>query len=216
AAVTGLGCALGGSAGGLPSPGVGAWVAAGGLVIDYLTPSWRAAGCLALLGAVKRRALSAVSTAAPPPPTVVAEENPGPPPEQPGPAGPAVAGTAVRDGKFEFVVSDVDTGVRRVGLQQAAGTFVVVTLAIRNISDEAKWFLPFGQRLFDAAGTAFDHNATATMWQAAQHSYNYSFELAPGQSATTQLVFDVPTESTPAHLELHDFVLSNGVAVRLS
>ncbi|WP_280448707.1 serine/threonine-protein kinase [Nocardia brasiliensis] len=188
----------------------------GALVIVFLTPFMLAAGCLALLAAGNRGADSGGSTAAPPPPTVVAEENPGPPPEQPGPAGPAVAGTAVRDGKFEFVVSDVDTGVRRVGLQQAAGTFVVVTLAIRNISDEAKWFLPFGQRLFDAAGTAFDHNATATMWQAAQHSYNYSFELAPGQSATTQLVFDVPTESTPSHLELHDFVLSNGVAVRLS
>ncbi|MGW4847324.1 protein kinase domain-containing protein [Nocardia brasiliensis] len=188
----------------------------GALVIVFLTPFMLAAGCLALLAAGNRSADSGGSTAAPPPPTAVAEENPGPPPDQPGPVGPAVAGTPVRDGKFEFVVSDVDTGVRRVGLQQAAGSFVVVTLAVRNISDEAKWFLPFGQRLFDAAGTAFDHNATATMWQAAQHSYNYSFELAPGQSATTQLVFDVPAESTPAHLELHDFVLSNGVAVRLS
>ncbi|WP_280427214.1 serine/threonine-protein kinase [Nocardia brasiliensis] len=188
----------------------------GALVIVFLTPFMLAAGCVALLAAGNRAADSGGSTAAPPPPTAVAEENPGPPPEQPGPVGPAAAGTAVRDGKFEFVVSDVDTGVRRVGLQQAAGSFLVVTLAVRNISDEAKWFLPFGQRLFDAAGTAFDPNATATMWQVAQHSYNYSFELAPGQSATTQLVFDVPAESTPTHLELHDFVLSNGVAVRLS
>ncbi|WP_433578095.1 protein kinase domain-containing protein [Nocardia brasiliensis] len=188
----------------------------GALIIVFLTPFMLAAGCVALLAAGNRGADSGGSTAAPPPPTAVAEENPGPPPEQPGPVGPAVAGTPVRDGKFEFVVSDVDTGVRRVGLQQAAGSFVVVTLAVRNISAEAKWFLPFGQRLFDAAGTAFDHNATATMWQVAQHSYNYSFELAPGESATTQLVFDVPAESTPAHLELHDFVLSNGVAVHLS
>ncbi|WP_052280698.1 serine/threonine-protein kinase [Nocardia vulneris] len=188
----------------------------GALIIVFLTPFMLAAGCVALLAAGNRGADSGGSTAAPPPPTAVAEENPGPPPEQPGPVGPAEAGTPVRDGKFEFVVSGVDSGVRRVGLQQAAGSFVVVTLAVRNISDEAKWFLPFGQRLFDAAGTAFDHNATATIWQVAQHSYNYSFELAPGQSATTQLVFDVPTESTPTHLELHDFVLSNGVAVRLN
>ncbi len=53
------------------------------------------------------------------------------------------------------------------------------------------------------------------MWQAAQHGYDYSFELSPGQSATTQLVFDVPPDTAPNRLELHDFVLSNGVAVRL-
>ncbi|QIS01882.1 protein kinase [Nocardia brasiliensis] len=187
----------------------------GALVVVFLTPFLLAAGCVALLAAGSRVTDSGGSTAAPSPPTAVAEENPGPPPEQPDQPLPAAAGTPVRDGKFEFAVRDVDTGVRRVGLQQAAGSFVVVTLAVRNISDEAKWFLPFGQRLFDAAGTAFDHNATATMWQVAQHSYDYSFELAPGQSATTQLVFDIPAESTPAHLELHDFVLSNGVAVQL-
>ncbi|WP_280455787.1 serine/threonine-protein kinase, partial [Nocardia brasiliensis] len=73
----------------------------GALVIVFLTPFMLAAGCLALLAAGNRSADSGGSTAAPPPPTGVAEENPAPPPEQPRPPGPAVAGTAVRDGKFE-------------------------------------------------------------------------------------------------------------------
>ncbi|WP_378737554.1 protein kinase [Nocardia brasiliensis] len=185
----------------------------GALVVVFLTPFMLAAGCLALLASGSRMGDSGGTGA--PPPTAMAEENPAPPPDRPQPAVQAGAGTPVRDGKFEFVVTDVDTGVPRVGLQVAAGSFVIVTLAVRNISDESKWFLPLGQRLFDAQGTPFDHNATATMWQVAQQRYGYSFELPPGESATTQLVFDVPPETTPDHLELHDFMLSNGVAVQL-
>ncbi|MFC9434625.1 protein kinase [Nocardia sp. NPDC057030] len=184
----------------------------GALVVMFLTPFMLAAGCMALLAGT--RAGDSGGTGAPPP-TAMAEENPAPPPDRPEAPGLPVAGTPVRDGKFEFVVSDVDTGVHRVGLQSATGSFVIVTLNVRNISAESKWFLPVGQRLFDAQGTAFEHNATATMWQSAQHSFNYSFELPPGESATTQLVFDVPADTAPTHLELHDFVLSNGVSVRL-
>ncbi|MEU7143140.1 protein kinase [Nocardia sp. NPDC046473] len=184
----------------------------GALVVVFLTPFMLAAGCVALLAGT--RVSDSGGTGAPRP-TAMAEENPAPPPDQPEAPGLPVAGTPVRDGKFEFVVRNVDTGVHRVGLQSATGSFVVVTLDVHNISDESKWFLPVGQRLFDAQGTPVDHNVTATMWQSAQHGYNYSFELTPGQSATTQLVFDMPADTTPTHLELHDFVLSNGVAVRL-
>ncbi|MFD6159594.1 protein kinase [Nocardia sp. NPDC060256] len=184
----------------------------GALVVVFLTPFMLAAGCVALLAGT--RVSDSGGTGAPRP-TAMAEENPAPPPDRPEAPGLPAAGTPVRDGKFEFVVRNVDTGVHRVGLQSATGSFVVVTLDVHNISDESKWFLPVGQRLFDAQGTPFDHNVTATMWQSAQHGYNYSFELPPGQSATTQLVFDVPSDTTPTHLELHDFVLSNGVTVRV-
>ncbi|MFG1793935.1 protein kinase [Nocardia sp. NPDC049149] len=188
----------------------------GVLVVVFLAPFMLAAGCMALL-ASGNRASDSGGGAGTPPPSVAAEEDPGPPPEQHrfDPAVPAPSGTPVRDGKFEFVVTDLDTGVRRVGLQSAEGSFSIVTLAVRNISDEPKWFLPFGQRLYDATGTSFDPNAPASIWQATQHRYNYSFELAPGESATTQLVFDLPRGTTPNHVELHDFVLSNGVAVRV-
>ncbi|MGY4101340.1 DUF4352 domain-containing protein [Nocardia sp. R16R-3T] len=78
-------------------------------------------------------------------------------------------------------------------------------------------FLPVGQRLVDTQGRRqIDHNAIATMWQTAQRRYGYSFELQPGQSATTQLVFDVPQDATPNRLELHDFMLSDGTTVELN
>ncbi|WP_051022161.1 serine/threonine-protein kinase [Nocardia pneumoniae] len=188
----------------------------GALVVVFFAPFAFAAGCVALIAAGSRAGDS--GTPAPTlPPSVLAVEHPGPPEDQrlPDPAGVAPVGTAVRDGKFEFVVTTVDTGVSRIGLQTAAGSFLTVTLAIRNISDEVKWFLPLGQRLVDANGTAFDHNATATMWQNTQQGFGYSFELRPGQSATTRLVFDLPPDASPDHLELHDFVLSNGTRVKI-
>ncbi|MGY1945725.1 protein kinase domain-containing protein [Nocardia asiatica] len=184
----------------------------GALVVVFLAPFAFAAGCVALIAAGSRT--GDAGTAAPSlPPSAVAVEHPGPPGDDGAPD--PVVGTPVRDGKFEFVVTKVDTGVSRVGLQTAAGSFLIVTLAVRNISDETKWFLPLGQRLLDSQSTAFDHNATATIWQNTQQRLGYSFELRPGQSATTQLVFDLPAAATPGHLELHDFVLSNGVRVRL-
>ncbi|MEV0033801.1 protein kinase [Nocardia sp. NPDC050793] len=178
----------------------------GALVVIFLAPFVFAAGCLALIAAVSG------DESARTPPTAMVEERPEP---APNPDAPAPAYSAVRDGKFEFAVTDVKSGVSRVGLQSARGAFLVVTLAVRNISDEVKWFLPFGQKLIDAEGNALDHDTTATAWQAMQSRLGYSFELRPGMSATTVLVFDVPAGSTPAHLELHDFVLSNGVSVAL-
>ncbi|MFR9771737.1 protein kinase domain-containing protein [Nocardia sp. SC052] len=188
----------------------------GALIVVFLTPFAFAAGCVALIAAGTRTGDS--GTPAPTlPPAAVAVEQPGPSRDDPmtDPAAVAPMGTPVRDGKFEFVVTKVDAGVSRIGLQTAAGSFLIVTLAVRNISDESKWFLPLGQRLLDAQNTPFDHNATATMWQNTQRRLGYSFELRPGQSATTQLVFDLPPTVTPDHLELHDFVLSNGVRVAL-
>ncbi|MBF6467813.1 protein kinase [Nocardia beijingensis] len=185
----------------------------GALIVVFLAPFAFAAGCVALLAAGTRTGDSGAH-APTSPPSAVAVEQPGPPGDDP--AAVAPAGSPVRDGKFEFVVTEVDSGVSRIGLQNAAGSFLIVTMAVRNISDETKWFLPMGQRVLDAQNTPFDHNATATMWQNAQQRLGYSFELRPGQSATTQLVFDLPHSVTPDHLELHDFVLSGGARVHIA
>ncbi|MFE7796045.1 protein kinase [Nocardia sp. NPDC057440] len=183
----------------------------GALVVVFLTPFVLAAGCIALLASGSRGSDSSGGSSAARP-TAAAEEHPAPPPE-PGPAGPAPAQSAVRDGKFEFVVTSADSGISRVGFQSARGSFVIVTVTVNNISDQSKRFLPFGQRLIDTQGRVIDHDPAATMWQTTQARHNYSFELHPGQSATTQLVFDVAPDATPSHLELHDFPLSQGVTV---
>jgi serine/threonine protein kinase len=185
----------------------------GALVVMFLTPFMLAAGCAALVAFGNTGSGGGPRTADP---SVAVRD--GDTAQSAEPPAPVFSGlnTPVRDGKFEFVVTTVDSGLSRIGLQNASGSYSVVTVAVRNISDEPKWFLPVGQRLVDTQGRQVDHNAIATMWQTTQRRYGYSFELQPGQSATTQLVFDVPRDATPSQLELHDFMLSNGVTVHLN
>lgn len=175
-------------------------------VLLLVLPFVFAVGCLAVLASSRSDGSSEQDS--PPPPAAVVEQ------PDPGRTGVAPAGTSVRDGKFEFRVAGLDSG-RRVGFQDANGSFLIVTLAVFNHSDETKWFLPFGQKLVLADGTVVEHDATATAWQAVQHQLGHSFELRPGASGTAVLVFDVPDSASAAHLELHDFVLSDGVSVAL-
>ncbi|MFE9325762.1 protein kinase [Nocardia sp. NPDC052278] len=185
----------------------------GALVVIFLTPFMLAAGCAALIAFGNTGSGGGTRTADP-----SAAVRDGDTAQSAEPPAPVSAGlnSPVRDGKFEFVVTSVDSGVPRIGLQNASGSYSVVTVEVRNISDEAKWFLPVGQRLVDTQGRQVDHNAIATMWQTTQRRYGYSFELQPGQSATTQLVFDIAQDATPSRVELHDFMLSNGATVELN
>ncbi|MFC8047435.1 protein kinase [Nocardia sp. NPDC057353] len=149
------------------------------------------AGCLALIGAG-----TPDDAGRTPPP---AQESLGP----------------ARDGKLEFFVTEVESGVARIGLETASGAYTVVRMDVRNISDQPKWYTPFGQKLIDSTGQTHNQDTTATAWHSTQQGYGHSFELAPAASGSTILVFDLPTGTAPAYLELHDFAFSGGVTVGL-
>ncbi|MFC9892216.1 serine/threonine-protein kinase [Nocardia sp. NPDC127579] len=171
------------------------------LIVLFVLPLGVAAGCFALVASSTDQ--TGGVTANPP---GVAE--PAAEPEV------APAGTPVRDGKFEFAVTEVESGVRKIGSQTAAGSFLVVTVTVRNISDEQKWFTPFGQKLVDTAGNRIDPHLLAT-YMRGNGKHRNTIQLNPGESATGKLVFDVPNAATPSHLVLHDFPLSGGVEVAL-
>ncbi|MEV0360365.1 protein kinase [Nocardia sp. NPDC050697] len=160
-------------------------------IVIVIAPFAVAAGCLALIAA------GTPDDAERTPPAV--QESLGP----------------ARDGKFEFLVTKVESGVARIGLEAASGAYTVVRMDIRNISDEPKWYTPFGQKLIDSTGQAHDQDTTATAWHSTQQGLGYSFELAPAASGSTVLVFDLPSGTAPAYLELHDFAFSGGVTVGL-
>jgi uncharacterized protein DUF4352 len=56
----------------------------------------------------------------------------------------AKLGESLRDGKFEFVVSGLECGIRRIGSdylnEEAQGPFCVVSSSVRNIGDEPPTF----------------------------------------------------------------------------
>ena len=127
-------------------------------------------------------------------------------------------GTKVRDGKFEFVVTDVKCGISRVGSggfdTEAQGQFCRVSLTISNIGDEPQSMFGDNQQAFDAKGRKFSADTEASI-------YDPKSEVPlrgdqPGATPSRAAVyFDVPKKTKLVKIELHDSMFSGGVEVAL-
>lgn len=149
--------------------------------------------------------------AAEPAPEVAAEEAPAPEPAAQG------IGTAVRDGKFEFTVTSVETGVPSVGgeflSEQAQGQYVLVHMTVTNIGDEAQMFDGSSQELTDTVGRTHSSDGSAAIYLGDANSF--LTDINPGNSVEGTVVFDIPADAVPASIDLHDSFFSGGVEVAL-
>ena len=162
---------------------------------------------LLVAGAAAQRYTTKESAAA----TTPAAKSVKTPPSTPG------VGTAVRDGKFEFVVSQVDCSHTTLGEEHlkrtAKGKFCVVSLSARNIGDGAQFFLSYAQKGLDAAGTEYGVDEIADLY-VNRDTKTFLDRVTPGEQVAGKIVFDIPTAVTLTALELHDSLLSGGVKVR--
>lgn len=148
-----------------------------------------------------------------------AEPAPEAPAAEPAPEEPAApgVGTPVRDGKFEFTVTSVETGVATVGdeflNQQAQGQYVLVHMTVTNIGTEAQMFDGSSQELTDTAGRTHSADTSAAIYLGDANSF--LTDINPGNSVEGTVVFDVPADAVPATIELHDSMFSGGVEVAL-
>ncbi len=126
-------------------------------------------------------------------------------------------GTPVRDGKFEFTVTKVKTGVTSVGDQylgkKAQGQFVLVSVTVKNIGNESQTMFDDNQKLTDTQGRTFSTDTEASIYLKSNDLW--MSEINPGNTASGTLIFDMPAGSAPASLELHDSAFSGGVTVSL-
>lgn len=127
--------------------------------------------------------------------------------------------TPVRDGKFEFVITNVESGLSSVGeneflTAEAQGQFVVVTMTVNNTSKEPKDFSPTNQKLFDTEGRSFDPDTTAQIYLGGSDIPVWD-NINPGNTVEVKVVFDMPVDAKPASIELHDSMFSGGVKVNL-
>ncbi|WP_182111389.1 MULTISPECIES: DUF4352 domain-containing protein [unclassified Actinotalea] len=127
-------------------------------------------------------------------------------------------GATVADGKFEFVVTQVEVGVTRVGDdmfgQEAQGQFVLVHLTVTNIGDQAQYFDGSSQKALDAQGRTFSADTGAAIYLGDANSFLN--QINPGNQVQGLVVFDVPVDATLTQLELHDSPFSGGVTVALA
>jgi Domain of unknown function (DUF4352) len=126
--------------------------------------------------------------------------------------------SAVRDGKFEFVVTSFSCGHASVGrgfiVTNAQGQFCIADLTVRNISEDRQTFSDVHQKAIDPAGTIYGADTGAGF--VANENGRAAFALInPGNEITAKIVFDIAKDATVAKLELHDSPLSGGVSVIL-
>src|SRR5690349_2614530 len=127
-------------------------------------------------------------------------------------------GDAVRDGKFEFVVSRADCATSSVGSKylnrKTKGRYCVVHLSVRNIADQPQLFLGSAQKAFDAAGTEFTDDKIAGLY-ANDDTQTFLQKIDPGGKVVGKIVFDIPATTTLTVVELHDSFFSGGARVTL-
>ena len=133
----------------------------------------------------------------------------------------APAGSAVRDGKFEFRVVSIeraktvsDPTDNPYMTVTAQGEFILVTLSVQNIGDQPQNYFGDNQKLVDAAGREYGANSEAGLWMNTDDSI--MGDINPGNSIQVRVAFDVPVGTQAGELELHDSMFSGGVSVRLA
>lgn len=127
-------------------------------------------------------------------------------------------GEKARDGKFMFTVTKVKPGVAMIGSKdfgvEAQGQFVLVSVKVKNIGDEAQTMFGDNQTLF-IDGKKFSADTEAAIYL--DDSNSLFEEINPGNSLNGVVVFDVPKNATAFEkIELHDSMFSGGVDVDLS
>lgn len=128
----------------------------------------------------------------------------------------ATIGKRVRDGKFEFTITGTRT-TKKLGNDlvntTADGQFLLVSVTVRNVSDQGKTFVSIAQKLHDSQGREYTANPRAAiyLWEVK----NLVEPIDPGETVRGTLVFDIPSQARADHVELHDSLLSGGVDVFL-
>lgn len=130
----------------------------------------------------------------------------------------AAMNTPVRDGKFEFTVTDVKCGQKTLGSgilgSTAQGMYCLVAVRVTNIGKEAQSFSGSDQKLIDVNGAEYSDDASAAMSVNAG-TRMWLEQINPGNGVSGTVVFDVPPGTQPAAIELHDSSFSGGVKVML-
>jgi hypothetical protein len=127
----------------------------------------------------------------------------------------APAGSAVRDGKFEFQVTNVTRATvagnpsNEFEIAKAQGEFVILTLSVKNIGDKPQSYFGNNQKLVDQSGRQYGESSEADMWM----NSDVTGDINPGNSIQAKAAFDVPPGTVPAHVEFHDSAFSGGVSV---
>lgn len=134
-------------------------------------------------------------------------------------AAPAASGigTPVSDGDFEFTVTKVNPGVSSIGTspitKQAQGQFVLVYMTVKNNGKSQAFFDVTAQKMMDQQGRELTADAGAGFYVDPK---NVLAQINPGNTVKGIVVYDIPADSVPTSIKVHDSFLSGGATIRLA
>lgn len=129
-------------------------------------------------------------------------------------------GTEVRDGKFGFVVTKVESGLATIGKESswfsetAEGQFVVVYVDVTNTSNKSQYYASSNQVLIDDQGREFTNNYSAEF--GLEGDDKGAGDINPGITRSTRVVFDIPVGVVPVAIEVHDSMFSGGARINFN
>lgn len=122
---------------------------------------------------------------------------------------PGVIGQKVRDGTFDFTVTQFNSS-RTFRDKRAQGVYVIVALTAKNVGVEPVLFQWAAQQLEDSTRRQYSAN-----FMVPSLFGNVVNAIDPGQEVPIKLVFDVPPGSKPTRIVLHESPSSDGAPVNL-
>ena len=123
---------------------------------------------------------------------------------------PAGMGQEVIDGKFAFIVTQLNSA-QTFADKRAQGVYEIVSVAVRNVGTQAQFFEWSAQRLKDRTGREYSAN-----FMVPPLFGNVVNSIEPGLQVSLKLAFDVPPGTKPTQVMLHDSVSSHGAQVNLT
>ena len=124
------------------------------------------------------------------------------------------------DGDVQFTATAFSCGTKTIGSAPlsatAQGQFCILKITARNTGKDAATLTDSALTLFDTQGRKFDADSAASIYLP-DNAVLFT-TINPGNTATGQVVFDVPTDFAPDHANLRSglSIVTNGVDVRLT
>ncbi|MBL7502249.1 protein kinase [Frankia sp. CN7] len=144
------------------------------------------------------------------------DQSPSPTPAPTGSATPQAE--VYPDGSLEFRVLNLQCGVEQIALigiipKKPEGQYCLVKVEVRNVgSSTFRGLAASRQLMFDRSGGQYEASGSSRLYFPLESLWN---SVKPGEEVSGTLVFDIPTDTSPARLELNDSLLGEGVTIPL-
>ncbi|WP_045876829.1 serine/threonine-protein kinase [Pseudofrankia sp. DC12] len=118
------------------------------------------------------------------------------------------------DGSLQFQVQSLRCGVQKIGIipRKPDGQYCLVKINVRNIGNSSRTLVANQQFMYDQDGGR--HQAYSSFESRLYYPFDSLWnKIEPDAQVSGTLIFDIPVDTAPTRLELHDGLLGQGAQI---